>query len=151
MYILSPAPDRQTVPTSSIDSLDNLPKRLLVLVLNDPERLDPILTGFLELGITGATVVHTEGMGRILSDAIPIFAGLRAMVGDERPRNVTVFSVVEEPVVQPALDMVKQVCGDLADPSTGIAFVLPVERVVGLAPALDRARDEGGGPSGEAG
>lgn len=121
-----------------------------MLVLNDPERLDAILTGFFELGITGATVIHTEGMGRILSEDIPIFAGLRAVVGDERPRNVTVFSVVAESVVQPALDLVREICGDLAAPSTGIAFVLPVEAVVGLAPALEGAGGEGEGSSGTA-
>ncbi|NIT87525.1 MAG: hypothetical protein GWN82_11915, partial [Gemmatimonadetes bacterium] len=42
--------------------------RLLVAVINDPEKLDEILSGFLEMGITGATVLSSEGMGRVLSD-----------------------------------------------------------------------------------
>jgi nitrogen regulatory protein P-II 1 len=41
--------------------------RLLVAVINDPEKLDETLSGFLELGITGATVLNSEGMGRVLS------------------------------------------------------------------------------------
>lgn len=111
-------------------------KRLLVIVINDRELLDEILTGFVELGVTGATIINTEGMGRILSDVIPVFAGLQAAVGTARPENVTILSIVTEDRVDAVLDLVKQVCGDLEAPATGIAFVLPVERVVGLAPML---------------
>ena len=41
--------------------------RLLVVVVHDPEKLDEILSGFLETGITGATVLQSEGMGSVLS------------------------------------------------------------------------------------
>lgn len=119
------------------------PTRLLVVVINDPDRLDGILTGFLDLGITGATVINSEGMGRLLPEDIPIFAGLRAVVGDDRPKNTTIFSVVSSDLVQPAIDVVKAVCGDLDTPSTGIAFVLPIEQVTGLAPGLERSSGSG--------
>ena len=39
---------------------------LLVAVLNAPEKLDSILAGFVELGVRGATVINSEGMGRPL-------------------------------------------------------------------------------------
>ena len=110
--------------------------RLLVAVINDPEKLDEILSGFLELGVTGATIVDSEGMGRMLSHDIPIFAGLQAFLSGSRPQNRMIFSVVPESVVDPALALLQEVCGSLASPATGIAFVLPVERVVGLAPEL---------------
>ena len=139
---LARSPVPRTAPPSRRPLTDSH-TRLLVVVINDPDRLDEILTGFLDLGITGATVINSEGMGRILPDDIPIFAGLRAVLGDERPRNITVFSVVTPELVQPALDVVKGVCGDLAAPSTGIAFVLPVEHVTGLAPGLQRSSESG--------
>ena len=110
--------------------------RLLVAVINEPEKLDEILSGFLELGVTGATVVPSEGMGRLLSSEIPIFAGLQAFLAGSRPQNRIVFSVVPESLVDPTLSLLQDVCGNLASPATGIAFVLPVERVVGLAPEL---------------
>lgn len=125
--------------------------RLLVVVINDPDRLDEILTGFLDLGITGATVINSEGMGRLLPDDIPIFAGLRAVVGEDRPKNTTIFSVVTEDVVRAAVDVVKEVCGDLAAPSTGIAFVLPVEQVIGLAPGIERPSESPEAGSGGSG
>lgn len=110
--------------------------RLLVAVINDPEKLDEILSGFLELGVTGATVIDSEGMGRLLSHDIPIFAGLQTLIGGSRPQNRTIFSVLPEDHLDDAIALLQDVCGNLSAPATGIAFVLPVERVVGLAPEL---------------
>ena len=111
--------------------------QLLFAVVNDPEKVDDILTGFLELGITGATVLNSEGMGRVLMHDIPIFAGLQTLITRSRPENRTVLSVLEDEKVEPALALLQDVCGDLHDPATGIAFTLPVTRVVGLSPELD--------------
>jgi len=144
----SGAPHLRAETLSCVDVLTKPDTRLLVVVINDPERVDDVLTGFLELGITGATVINSEGMGRILPHQIPIFAGLRAVVGDDRPKNVTIFSVVAKDVVHSAIELVKAVCGDLDAPSTGIAFVLPLDHVAGLAPGLERARDAGEVPPG---
>ena len=38
--------------------------------------------------------------------------------------------------VDPAVELLQDVFGDLSSPATGIVFILPVERVVGLAPEL---------------
>ena len=110
--------------------------RLLVAVINDPEKLDEILAGFLQLGVTGATVIQSEGMGRLLSHDIPIFAGLQTLISGSRPQNRMIFSVVPAHLVDPAVELLQEICGNLASPATGIVFVLPVERVVGLAPEL---------------
>lgn len=111
--------------------------QLLIAVINQEEKLDDILSGFLELGITGATVFRSEGMGRVLTHDIPIFAGLQTLLSRARPQNVTILSVIREPEkVEGALTLLQEICGDLNSPATGIAFTLPVERVVGLAPEL---------------
>lgn len=115
------------------------PTRLLVAVINDPEKLDEILSGFLEVGVTGATVINSEGMGRLLSHDIPIFAGLQTLISGSRPQNRMIFSVVSEDLVDATLEILQEICGNLASPATGIVFVLPVERVVGLAPELGDA------------
>lgn len=110
--------------------------QMLIAVINDPEKIDEILSGFLELGITGATIVSSEGMGRLLSHDIPIFAGLQTLLTGSRPQNRTLFSVVSDDKIDPAFALLQDVCGNLDAPATGIAFSLPVGRVVGLAPEL---------------
>ncbi len=116
---------------------------LLVAVVNNPERLDEILAGFIQLGITGATVINSEGMGRLLSHDIPVFAGLQTLLSNSRPQNRTILSVVKDEKVQPALDLLQRICGNLEDPATGIAFTLPVDGVVGLAPELQEEEELG--------
>lgn len=107
--------------------------QLLLAVVNDPARVDEILAGFVELGITGATVLASEGMAHVLSSGIPMFAGLHSLIGRARPENRTILSILEDDRVEPALSVLRKVCGNLDDPSTGIAVTLPVQRVVGLA------------------
>jgi nitrogen regulatory protein PII len=114
---------------------------LLIAVINDPERLDDILSGFVEIGITGATVVSSEGMGRLLSHDIPIFAGLQTLISRSRPQNRTILSVVDHDKVEPAFELLQDVCGDLTRPATGIVMTIPVDRVMGLAPELGEDDD----------
>lgn len=110
--------------------------QLLIAVVNEPEKLDEILAGFIELGVRGATVIHSEGMGRVLSHDIPIFAGLQTLINQSRPENRTIFSVLSEEQVDPAISLLQAVCGDMANPATGIVFTIPLDRVVGLATEL---------------
>lgn len=110
--------------------------QLLIAVINQEERMEEILSGFLEIGITGATLINTEGMGRLLASEIPIFAGLEALAGRTRPRNQTLFSVMDDDKVDRALALLQEVCGDFSQPATGIVVTLPVNRVLGLKPEL---------------
>lgn len=110
--------------------------QLLIAVINQEERIEEILSGFLEIGITGATLINTEGMGRLLAAEVPIFAGLEALAGRTRPRNQTLFSVLEDDKVDAALALLQEVCGDFSRPATGIVVTLPVNRVLGLKPEM---------------
>ncbi len=111
--------------------------QLLVAVINHEEKLDDVLAGFVELGITGATIVSSEGMGHVLSHDVPIFAGLRSLTARARPTNQTVFSVVADDKVDAAIALIQEVCGSLDAPGVGIVFAVPVSRVVGLSPELE--------------
>jgi nitrogen regulatory protein P-II 1 len=108
--------------------------QLLIAVINQEEKLEEVLAGFLELGVTGATVVASEGMGRLLRDEVPIFAGLEAIGGDRsRPRNQTLFSVIDDDEkVERAVALLTEVC-DFGRPGRGIVFTIPVNRAVGLS------------------
>jgi len=113
------------------------PVQLLIAVINEEEKLDEILSGFMELGVTGATILDSEGMGRVLSHDIPIFAGLQSLASRTRPKNQTIFSVVDDEKAEAVISLLQEICGDLESPATGIAITVPVSRVTGLAPELD--------------
>ena len=108
--------------------------KLLVLVLNKTDELNEILEGFLEIGIRGATVIDSTGMGRILSNHVPLFGGLSHLFSGERPANKVVFSIMQGDChLREAISMIKRVVGDFKDPGTGILFTLDVDNVLGLA------------------
>ncbi|UCF19235.1 MAG: P-II family nitrogen regulator [Gemmatimonadota bacterium] len=111
--------------------------QLLVAVINQPEALDDVLSGFLELGITGATIINSEGMARVLTHDIPLFAGIQTLISRSRTQNYTIFSVIEEDEkAEAAFAVIQDVCGNLKEPGTGIVFTIPVTRATGVAPEL---------------
>ena len=118
-----------------------LTMELLVLVIDRGDKLDSILSGFLELGVTGATVIESQGMAHQLSrdsTAAPVFAGLKDLIAGSRTQNSTVFSVIEtQEKLDAAMRMIRERCGDMTSPGTGILFTVPVSRAVGLANALE--------------
>ena len=61
--------------------------KLLVLILNKVEKLEEVLEGYLEVGISGSTIIDSVGMGHVLSEEVPIFAGLRFMFAGAKPHN----------------------------------------------------------------
>lgn len=113
---------------------------LLVLVIDRGDKLDSILSGFIELGVTGATIIESQGMVRELtkeSASTPVFAGLQDLIANSRPQSSTVFSVIEtREKLDAAIQMIKDKCGDMTHPGTGILFTIPINRAVGLASAL---------------
>ena len=109
---------------------------LLVAVINHAELVDEVLAGFLELGIRGATVLESRGMGRVLSRDVPLLAGVEQLRGGARPENRTIFCVVAAAQAEAAIAMVQEVTGSLQRAGAGIVFTVPVSRVVGLAAEL---------------
>lgn len=113
---------------------------LLVLVIDRGDKLDSILSGFIDLGVTGATIIESQGMVRELtkeSASTPVFAGLQDLIANSRPQSSTVFSVIEtREKLDAAIQMIKDKCGDMTNPGTGILFTIPINRAVGLASAL---------------
>lgn len=106
--------------------------KLIIIFLNRVEALEDLLTAFLEIGVGGATVLNSTGMGRIISEQVPIFAGLSDAFPGSSPVNRTIFTVVEEPLVDSVAGVVREVCGSFDEPGSGLMLTLPVDRVFGL-------------------
>ncbi len=106
--------------------------KLIVFVLNKEEYLNEVLEAFVELGISGATVIDSVGMGRILAHDIPIFAGFRNLLQESRPGNKTILSAVEDEKVPLILKTLEQILGDLDEPGNGIFLSLPLDSVKGV-------------------
>lgn len=100
---------------------------LLVCVLYGKEFLEQVLDAFLDIGIHGATVLQSQGMGRILGRHLPLFAGFKELLEAGGPFNYTVMSVIEDPLlIDEFIDRVPSL--KQGESSKGVLFTLPVSR-----------------------
>ncbi len=106
--------------------------KLLFFVLNKEELLEEILEAFLELGIPGATILDSVGMGSILTHDIPIFAGFKNLMEGSRPANKTILTLIDDDMVDPVIQSIEQIVGPLDEPGNGILFTLEADNVKGL-------------------
>lgn len=105
---------------------------LLVLVIKQTRFLDDILTGFVDIGIKGATVVDCRGMGQILMADVPIFSGLRDLMPGGNIGSHMIFSVADEEKIDKAVDLVEEIYSNLEEEGMGVLFTLPVKRFRGF-------------------
>ncbi len=110
---------------------------LLVTILNKTDSLEDLLKGFMDSGITGSTIIDSVGMGRaLLSDEgadFPILTSLRTVFKTARPYNKTIITVLEEYQVDTAFKIISETVGDLKDKGVGLAFTIPLGKVVGIS------------------
>ena len=105
---------------------------LLVIVLNREDCLDDVLEAFVEVGVTGATIVDSVGMGKTLAYHIPIFAGLRKSIKTS-DYNKMIFSVVQNDETLKQLVALIDEIVDFKVPGTGLLFVVPLTLVKGIS------------------
>jgi len=106
---------------------------LLLCVVKDYHQRDMILEGFLELGITGATVIEAHGMAQVLSKDVPIFAGLSTLFPRATSDSHLILSVLDTSKLDQAIRLVEDVCGDFDEPGSGILFTVPISSMRGMA------------------
>jgi nitrogen regulatory protein P-II 1 len=94
---------------------------------------DKIVTAAKGAGATGATIIPARGTG--MNEAKTFF-GLSL----EAQTDIVMF-LVEEHLVS---DILKEIGenGQFHKPGTGIAFVLPVEQVIGMEKQIERFKEE---------
>ena len=102
---------------------------LTVVVLNKEQDLSAVLEKFNEIGIIGATILESKGMGRkhIESEDV-VFGGLRKLLFDQaRVHNKTIFLVVNSrEEAESIINHIENTIGTFDEPGTGIAFALPL-------------------------
>ena len=108
--------------------------KLMFVVLNQVELLDPLLESFMDKGIRGATILSSRGMARELSqnEDYPVFGTLRFLFDPERQENKTIFMVIDDDQVSTVKESIEEVVGDLDAPDSAVFFTVPVADVGGI-------------------
>lgn len=110
---------------------------MILCVVHDLEKCEPLLQEWESVGVTGATIMHSTGLGRMhgndLWDDLPLFPGLDDLLEHEEYFNRTIFTVVDqEDLVDQVVKATEKVLGDMSMPDSGLLIVLPVLRAYGL-------------------
>lgn len=109
---------------------------LVVLVLDNPNQCSDVLGAWDEAGVPGVTIVESTGLARIqraIWDDLPLVPSVRDLLGTRELHHRTLFTVVpDEATVDRVIAATQQVIGDLDTHHTGILFVVPVVRAIGL-------------------
>ncbi|MFH1677174.1 MAG: hypothetical protein ABIC40_09135 [bacterium] len=110
---------------------------LFVLILDRTSDLQKIIEKFSEIGITGATVYDSLGIGRstLCNTEMPIIASLRRIFEmREKTYNHTLMSIIKtKETLDDAFRIAEEICGDFGRPDIGIMYSIELDRVIGFA------------------
>jgi nitrogen regulatory protein PII len=108
----------------------------LLFVLDDPDRLDKVLTAWADIGVRGVTIMESTGWQRrrIQQSMIGARFDFASLAGGARLENhMTLFVVVENrAIVEKALEAAETIVGNMDEPDTGIFVAWPIEIIKGL-------------------
>lgn len=115
---------------------------MVLVVIDDPAKVDKVLEGFETGGITGATIIESTGLHRKKIKHIP----LRFLYASPEPdeiENLTIFTIVpDEETVNKSREIIESVVGDLDQPNTGIFAAWKLDQVKGVSPCAEDKEQE---------
>lgn len=107
--------------------------KLLVLVLNRPDKLNKLLHEFNDHEIRGATILESTGMAHtLMSDDDHLFGSWRRFLDPDRKESKTIYMVIEDEKISEVIEIIESVIGSLNKPDAGIVFTIPVDYVKGI-------------------
>lgn len=104
---------------------------LVVIICNQPDRLNLILELLAEEGVPGGTVIQSEGMGKLISADAPLLARYGHLFSGVRSHNHTILSLVE--TAEQASSLLRLLeCREDGVLDGGLAFSVPLSGSVRL-------------------
>jgi len=108
--------------------------RLLILIARSEEGFDALVTGLVDIGIGGATVVDSRGLAAIVRDELPIFSGLAALLPVATGSRVILSLTDDAKIVE-----LMRLIADLPEEQRPVGAVVPVLQTFGLRDATGTA------------
>ncbi len=105
---------------------------IVLVVIDDPKKVDQVLEDLEEGGIKGATIIESTGLHRRQKQHIPMRYLYTSPVSEEL-ENITLFTIVpDKACVEKCRMIIEGVVGDLDSPNTGIFASWQLDVVKGV-------------------
>lgn len=108
---------------------------MVLLVLHDLKEFYPVMAAWREAGAPAITILDSVGSRELEEqgkrDDLPLMPSIRDFLQSDNALRKSIFTIVEDAVVDPLIEATERVMGDLSLEQRGILVVLPVTRVVG--------------------
>jgi nitrogen regulatory protein PII len=115
------------------------------MVMPDLEHFQNVLDAWERLGVSGVTILESIGLHKIQEmragrDDLPLIPSLRHLLESEEYHHRTAFVVVDDDFdLDGLIEATEQAVGrDFDAPNSGILFVVPVTRALGMRPYWKR-------------
>ena len=115
------------------------------VVMPNLERCHDVLDAWEKFGVSGVTIMESIGMYKLnqirARDDLPLFPSLRHLMESEEYHHRTAFVVVDDDFDLDGLIAATEqaVGGDFDAPNSGLLFVMPVTRALGMRPYWKRS------------
>lgn len=116
---------------------------LLVVILHQTSQLPKLLEAWHTIDLPGVTILDSAGGHRTRNWLQQVGLGaLSELLGAEDARSKTLLSVIEdEKLLEQAIVEAERVIGDFYQPGSGLLFVVPVSRVIGIFKPWPQAKE----------
>ncbi|MGL5978299.1 MAG: hypothetical protein ACRCZJ_04845 [Erysipelotrichaceae bacterium] len=109
---------------------------LMVIILQNPDHLEPLLAKYAKEDFRGATIFDSTGMATTLANAddqdeFKFFGALRTLLNPEHVQSKTILMVIQQSRLEQARQILESQVGDLSQPNTGILFTVPISQMFG--------------------
>ena len=106
--------------------------KLFIVILPNENEIDDILTDFIDIGVAGATIIDGAGLFETVTKDIPIFAGFRHLIAEDKPMRKVILSCIEEPeILKKAQDLILSIFKDYEESEPrAVMFTLPVDEFI---------------------
>jgi hypothetical protein len=101
--------------------------QLFICIQKNYKKLEELLLGLVEHGISGASILESRGMGQVLCHDLPIFAHLAHIFPQASYDSYILFCVVEDEQADLCFRLVEQIG---QEETRGLCFTLPIGRVL---------------------
>lgn len=106
--------------------------KLLICFINKKKLLDQVLAKLIDLGVGGATVIDSTGIGRSKVEDIFLYEGFKDVLRGAEKDHFTVLCVVKSQKVTGISKELTKLYGEFKEKGIGFFFTVPVDKAWGI-------------------